>query len=230
MGICGFRRNPAGRKNYGKSHKNSARIRRKIRVLPCGEPARRETFPQVFPATSPQPVDKSVDFSPTMWKNPRGFKLFRGFSGLKSYHGIVDKYHLVIYPFSPICGESHGQNLQKSRVTRGKPSSRILVNVPSVRQIVLAISNDVLLIASLKNHSANFLVTKPFECGYDVGEHFVRRGRRPRRPATLGSIFARIQKNHRMDVIRHYDITVNFDSGNVFTGQKIFFNDFTIRR
>ena len=69
----------------------------KMRVLPCGKPAIFPRNPQVFPTTSPQPVEKSVEFFAKLWKKPRLSRLFGGFSELKSVFDVVDKSCLVVF-------------------------------------------------------------------------------------------------------------------------------------
>ena len=96
----------------------------KMRVLPCGKPAAFPRNPQVFPATSPQPVEKSVEFFAKLWKKPRLSRFFQGFSGLKSVFDVVDKSRLVVFWFFVGWGKVVGENSQKNAEKYNKRAGR----------------------------------------------------------------------------------------------------------
>ena len=53
-------------------------------------------FSTKIPKSFPQVVEKSVDISAVLWKNPHKIRHFRGFSQLKSNFGGVDNYQMDI--------------------------------------------------------------------------------------------------------------------------------------
>jgi hypothetical protein len=79
-----------------------------MHYLPCGKLARSLGFPQVFPTTFPQGVDKSVDIFAKMWKDTRVSRLFWGFSWVKSAFWLVDKSYLVLFQFPADWGKVVG--------------------------------------------------------------------------------------------------------------------------
>ena len=93
--------------------KTTAKNHQNRQNLPCGKPITEPGFPQVFPTLFPHPVEKSVDFSVKMWKNPRLPRLFWCFTRVKSGYGVVDKSRLVIFEFPTDCGKFIWKYAQK---------------------------------------------------------------------------------------------------------------------
>ncbi len=69
------------------------------------------------------------------------------------------------------------------------------------------------MIGTLKNCARRIFMAKSLKCGNEMGNSRIRRGRRPRRPVIVRCTHIYDQVN----MVRHDDIFLNVDIGNLIT-------------
>ena len=99
------------------------------------------------------------------------------------------------------------------------PFSGVGIDIIPYFPIIRLVTDDMVVVGTLENRASRISIDKSLKCGNCVGQNLICRGRRPRRPV--------FDTQQQMNMVRHYDVLIYHNFGNVICGLNIFVNNAT---